>query len=152
MPVLMVSLKTCPHEGFSKKRSILPFSSVMTTPNSRGSGTRLSAIVTAAPRSLWKLSTFNDIAGGPVVLGFPPRMFPVPSYASETFLAEADAWLGAFAEVVRPHVYPRGPVVLIQVDNEAAYYFRDAAYDVIPKQVRADLHVAIASALASPAW
>jgi beta-galactosidase len=67
--------------------------------------------------------------GGPVVLGFPPRMFPVPSYASETFLAETDAWLGAFAEVVRPHVYPRGPVVLLQVDNEAAYYFRDAPFD-----------------------
>lgn len=68
-------------------------------------------------------------SGGPVVLGFPPRMFPVPSYASETFLAETNAWYAAFAEVVRPHVYPRGPVVLLQVDNEAAYYFRDAPYD-----------------------
>lgn len=68
-------------------------------------------------------------SGGPVVLGFPPRMFPVPSYASETFLAETDAWLQAFAEVVRPHVYPSGNVVLLQVDNEAAYYFRDAQYD-----------------------
>lgn len=67
--------------------------------------------------------------GGPVVLGFPPRMFPVPSYASNTFLAETDAWFGAFAEVVRPHVYPHGPVILLQVDNEAAYYFRDAPYD-----------------------
>ncbi|MFO0685577.1 MAG: beta-galactosidase [Sandaracinus sp.] len=67
--------------------------------------------------------------GGPVVLGFPPRMFPVPSYASETFLAEADVWLEAFAEVVQPHVFPRGPVVLLQIDNEAAYYFRDSPYD-----------------------
>ena len=68
-------------------------------------------------------------SGGPVVLGFPPRMFPVPSYASETFLAETDAWYAAFAAVARPHLYPRGPVVLLQVDNEAAYYFRDAPYD-----------------------
>lgn len=67
--------------------------------------------------------------GGPVVLGFPPRMFPVPSYASEIFLAETDAWLGAFADAIRKHVYPRGPVVLLQVDNEATYYFRDAPYD-----------------------
>jgi beta-galactosidase len=67
--------------------------------------------------------------GGPVVLGFPPRMFPVPSYASEAFLAETDRWYAAFAEAVRPHLYPAGPVVLLQVDNEAAYYFRDAPYD-----------------------
>ncbi len=67
--------------------------------------------------------------GGAVVLGFPPRMFPVPSYASETYLAETDVWYGAFAEVVRPYLYPAGPVVLLQVDNEATYFFRDAPYD-----------------------
>ncbi len=67
--------------------------------------------------------------GGAVVLGFPPRMFPVPSYASETYLAETDEWYGAFAAVARPHLYPRGPVVLLQVDNEATYFFRDAPYD-----------------------
>ena len=67
--------------------------------------------------------------GGRVVLGFPPRMFPVPSYASEAFLTETDRWYAAFAEVVRPYLYPRGPVVLLQVDNEATYYFRDAPYD-----------------------
>ena len=68
-------------------------------------------------------------SGGPVIQGFPPRMFAVPSYASETFLAETDTWYAAFAEVVRPHLYPHGPVVLLQVDNEAAFYFRDAPYD-----------------------
>jgi beta-galactosidase len=68
-------------------------------------------------------------SGGAVVLGFPPRMFPVPSYASETYLAETDTWYGAFAEVARPHLFPRGPVVLLQVDNEATYFFRDAPYD-----------------------
>jgi beta-galactosidase len=67
--------------------------------------------------------------GGAVWLPFPPRMFPVPSYASETFLSETDAWLGAFASVVRPFLAPAGPVVLLQVDNEATYYFRDAPYD-----------------------
>jgi beta-galactosidase len=67
--------------------------------------------------------------GAAVVLGFPPRMFPVPSYASETYLAETDTWYAAFAEVARAHLYPRGPVVLLQVDNEATYFFRDAPYD-----------------------
>jgi beta-galactosidase len=68
-------------------------------------------------------------AQGPVVLGFPPRMFPVPSYASRTFLAEVARWYEAVAAEVRDLVYPSGPIVLFQVDNEGAYYFRDSAYD-----------------------
>ncbi|GAB4204105.1 MAG: hypothetical protein OHK0013_18760 [Sandaracinaceae bacterium] len=66
---------------------------------------------------------------GPVVLGFPPRMFPVPSYASSTYFAEVARWYEAVAEQVCDLVYPKGPIVLFQVDNEAAYYFRDSAYD-----------------------
>ena len=65
----------------------------------------------------------------PVVLGFPPRMFPVPSYASEAFHREAGRWLDAVGEVVGPRMWPHGNVVLLQVDNEATYWFRDAAYD-----------------------
>lgn len=66
---------------------------------------------------------------GPVVLGFPPRMFPVPSYASRTYLAEVRRWFQAFADEIRDLVFPSGPVVLLQVDNEAAYYFRDGPYE-----------------------
>ena len=36
MPVLIVSEKTSPHLGFSRKRSMRPSSSVMTMPNSSG--------------------------------------------------------------------------------------------------------------------
>ena len=54
MPVLIVSEKTWPHDGFSRKRSIRPSSSVTTIPNSSGFSTDLSPIVTAAPFSLWK--------------------------------------------------------------------------------------------------
>jgi beta-galactosidase len=68
-------------------------------------------------------------AGLPVPLVAPPRMFPVPSYASKHFLAEADVWLRHVAEVIAPFVWPAGPVVLLQVDNEAALYFRDGPYD-----------------------
>ncbi len=54
MPVLIVSENTWPHDGFSRKRSTLPSSSVTTIPNSSGFSTDLSPIVTAAPFSLWK--------------------------------------------------------------------------------------------------
>jgi hypothetical protein len=49
-----VSENTCPHEGFSRKRSIRPSSSVTTIPNSSGLSTDFSPIVTAEPFSRWK--------------------------------------------------------------------------------------------------
>ncbi|HKP60138.1 MAG TPA: beta-galactosidase [Polyangiales bacterium] len=67
--------------------------------------------------------------GQPLPFIAPPKMFPVPSYASERFLAETERWFQKVAEVVRPRVWPAGPVVLMQVDNEASFYFRDAPYD-----------------------
>lgn len=65
----------------------------------------------------------------PVIQGFPPRMFPVPSYASRTFFDELGRWYDAVGEVLAPRLWPSGPIVLFQIDNEASYYFRDAAYD-----------------------
>jgi beta-galactosidase len=67
--------------------------------------------------------------GQPLPMIAPPKMFPVPSYASERFLSETEQWFAKVAEVVRPRVWPEGPVVMVQVDNEAAFYFRDAPYD-----------------------
>ena len=49
MPVLIVSEKTWPHDGFSRNRSTRPSSSVTTIPNSSGLSTDFSPIVTAAP-------------------------------------------------------------------------------------------------------
>ena len=51
MPVLIVSVKTCPHDGFSRKRSTRPSSSVTTIPNSSGFSTDLRPIVTVAFRA-----------------------------------------------------------------------------------------------------
>lgn len=68
-------------------------------------------------------------AGGRVVLPIPPLAFPVPSYASDAFHAEANRWLRAAAEQLAPLAWPDGPVVLVQVDNEGAQYFRDGPYD-----------------------
>ena len=54
MPVLIVSVKTWPQDGFSRKRSMRPSSSVTTIPNSSGFGTLLRPIVTSASFSRWK--------------------------------------------------------------------------------------------------
>jgi beta-galactosidase len=68
-------------------------------------------------------------AGNPVVLPLIPTAFPVPSYASEAFFEASAEWLGAVTDIVAPLQYPNGPVVLLQVDNEGAMYFRDGPYD-----------------------
>ncbi len=65
----------------------------------------------------------------PIILSFPPQMFPVPSYASSAYHAEAGRWYDAVGEVIAPRIWPKGPVVLLQVDNEAAYFFRNGPYD-----------------------
>ncbi len=65
----------------------------------------------------------------PVYLHAPPRMFPVPSFASQRFQEEADRWLGAVADIVRSRAAPEGPVALVQLDNEPCLYFRNGPYD-----------------------
>ena len=65
----------------------------------------------------------------PVLLPAPPRAFPVPSYASKKFLAETARWFSAVGEQLRDLMWPKGPIVLLQIDNEGALYFRDGTYD-----------------------
>jgi beta-galactosidase len=67
--------------------------------------------------------------GNPVMLPMVPFAFPVPSYASEAFIDEAARYFNALGPVLAPLVWPNGPIVLLQVDNEGALYFRDGAYD-----------------------
>ncbi len=67
--------------------------------------------------------------GHTVFLPAPPLGFPVPSYASNAFLKQATRFFRVVGELLRPLRYPDGPVVLLQVDNEGALYFRDAIYD-----------------------
>ncbi len=67
--------------------------------------------------------------GNPVVLPMPPQGFPVPSYASEVFLDETARYFRGLGRVLTPLLYPEGPIVMAQVDNEGAMYFRDGAYD-----------------------
>jgi beta-galactosidase len=67
--------------------------------------------------------------GNPVILPMVPISFPVPSYASDTFHDQAAEWIGAVGRELSDLVYPQGPIVMIQVDNEGALYFRDGPYD-----------------------
>ncbi len=67
--------------------------------------------------------------GRPVVLPIVPVAFPVPSYASDAFLEETARWYRAVGKVLSHMRWPDGPIVLVQVDNEGALYFRDGQYD-----------------------
>lgn len=68
-------------------------------------------------------------SNNPVILPIVPVGFPVPSYASETFLIEAEKWLALAGAKLAPLKYPDGPIVLCQIDNEGTLYFRDGLYD-----------------------
>ncbi|HEY3494668.1 MAG TPA: beta-galactosidase, partial [Polyangiaceae bacterium] len=81
-------------------------------------------------RVIWTKECQAVSAGGkPVALPVPPLAFPVPSYASEAFHSEARAWFEAVGRELAPLVWPKGPIVLLQIDNEGAMYFRDGVYD-----------------------
>lgn len=67
--------------------------------------------------------------GNPVILPIVPTAFPVPSYASDAFHDETALWFEAVGRVVADLQYPKGPIVLWQIDNEGALYFRDGPYD-----------------------
>jgi len=68
-------------------------------------------------------------AGTPAWLPAPTHMFPVPSYASKSFQSAVAGWYRAFADVAHDQLWPRGPVVALQVDNEFQRFFRMAAFD-----------------------
>lgn len=67
--------------------------------------------------------------GNPAMLPIVPVMFPVPSYASDAFHDETARWYEAVGERLSKYRYPDGPIVMVQVDNEGALYFRDGPYD-----------------------
>ena len=81
----------------------------------------------------------RSASGEAVILPMPPQAFPVPSYASRKLMHEACAWLRRVADLLGPLTWPQGPIVLCQVDNEGALYFRDGVHeqDYHPDSLRA---------------
>jgi beta-galactosidase len=81
-------------------------------------------------RIVWDSECQARTPGGhPVILPMVPVMFPVPSYASDAFLVETTRWYRAVGAELGRLRWPEGPIVLVQVDNEGALYFRDGQYD-----------------------
>ena len=81
-------------------------------------------------RIIWDVSCqARTPKGNPVMLPMLPFAFPVPSYASEAFFDETARYFQLLAPELRPLLYPDGPIVMVQIDNEGALYFRDGAYD-----------------------
>jgi len=66
--------------------------------------------------------------GAKAILTQVPRPIPAISYASEKFIAETALWYDAICEILARHVYPKGNVVAVQVDNEMAYFFHVNPY------------------------
>ncbi len=67
--------------------------------------------------------------GTPVVFPSPPRMFPVPSYASEKFYREVGLFFDHVCPIIVRHLHPDGCVIGVQADNEMSFFLRTQPYD-----------------------
>lgn len=80
----------------------------------------------------WLLSDTSllatDDAGEPVVGYNPPFQHPVPSYSSEGYRESVNRWFAAMWDALRHQVYPHGPVIALQLDNEPSVCFQDSLY------------------------
>jgi hypothetical protein len=70
-----------------------------------------------------------DAQDRPIVGYNPPFQHPVPCYLHRRYLAHARRWIHLVHEHVHDFIYPRGPVALIQLDNEPSYCFRDGMFE-----------------------
>ena len=59
-----------------------------------------------------------------------PRFFPAPCYASNEFYTEVGGYFDALCPILKDRVYPRGPVVGVQADNEMSLFFRTSPFDL----------------------
>lgn len=65
----------------------------------------------------------------PVVLAAPPLAFPLPSYESEAFYAEASAWFKTLGHRLSELCWPAGPIVMCQIDVRPAPRYSEGLYE-----------------------
>ncbi len=68
--------------------------------------------------------------GHPAFVPTPPRMFPMPTYSGDALYERCAGYLEQACQVLGPRQHPDGPVVAVQPDNEMAFFFRTATFDV----------------------
>ncbi|MBK8023027.1 MAG: beta-galactosidase [Chloroflexi bacterium] len=68
--------------------------------------------------------------GAPAVLPVANIPIAAPSYASEKFYEAVAEYFDAVAPVLSRYIYPRGPIVAVQSDNEMSLFFRTRCYDL----------------------
>lgn len=66
--------------------------------------------------------------GTVVIFPSPPRMFPVPSYASKKLYREVAIYFDAVCPIIVKHIQT-GCVRAVQVDNEMSFFLRTQPYD-----------------------
>jgi beta-galactosidase len=76
--------------------------------------------------AVWALTS----TGAPALSTRYATPFAIPSYASERLLQEVGKFLDALAPVLATRQYPDGPVILCQMNKEAAFMGRSQAYDL----------------------
>lgn len=69
-------------------------------------------------------------SGAPAVLPVANIPIAAPSYACEAFYDAVAEYFDAVAPVLKPYIYPNGPIVAVQSDNEMSFFFRTRCYDV----------------------
>ena len=66
-----------------------------------------------------------DAAGRPVRGYNPPFQSPIPSYLHPVYLEHLRRWITRVDTVLSDYLHPRGPILLVQLDNEPSYTFHD---------------------------
>jgi len=68
--------------------------------------------------------------GTSVILLLPPKHFPIPNYSSEKFYSEVALYFDALCPILLSHVYPKGRIIGMQIDNELPFFFASSPYDL----------------------
>lgn len=66
--------------------------------------------------------------GSSVILNQVPKPIPALSYVSSKFWKEVEKWYDAICPILKNHLWPNGPIIGIQVDNELGYFFNTNPY------------------------